>query len=294
MPLIAHIRMPEGGVLRCRMPEGKGAEGLALGDFCLCELDCGQDIGRIVKVEELSPDAAEPAFIVLRKRTAEDEEKARANADLALKAQQSFQLSLRYEKTPVKVLHSRFSLDRARLFLRYSAAVAVDLRRFISQIQRDYKTQVDLWQVGVRDEAALAGCTGICGRVACCCAWQRQCPNLNTRMAREQDVTLNPITANGRCGRLKCCFAFEHEQYREAGQNLPGVGSIVRCTQEQKDVSGTVVARDMMRGRLIVRTREGQMLKLLKDKVTLVHAARPDDHAKGESHEDSVGEWAEP
>ena len=292
MQMVAHIQMPEGGVFHCRMPEG---EALQLGDRCVVELDYGQDVGGLVKVEEPQAAAAAPGFSVLRKQTAEDAAQAEANEALAQKARQSFQLSVRYEKTPVKVLHTRFSFDRERLFVRYSAAVAVDLRRFVSQIQRDYKTQIDLWQVGVRDEAAFVGCVGICGREACCCAWQSQPPLVNTRMAKVQDVPLNPVTANGRCGRLKCCLAYEAEQYRQEGQNLPEAGSTVRCLMpDTQSVCGVVVERNVMCGRLTVRTREGQTLKLLKDDVELIHAARPDDQTKGDTHEDSVGEWSEP
>jgi len=293
MLYVAHIQMPEGGVLHCLMPED-GPE-LQLGDPCLIELDYGQDNGSLVKVVELQPAAAPPGFRVLRKQTADDEVQVEANVALALKARQAFQLSVRYEKTPVKVLHTRFSFGRERLFIRYSAALAVDLRRFVSQIQRDYKTLVDLWQVSARDEAALVGCVGICGRAACCCAWAHQPLPVNTRMAKVQDVPLNPATVNGRCGRLKCCLAYEAEQYRQEGQNLPEVGSTVRCLMpDTQNVSGVVVERNVMCGKLTIRTRPGQTLKLLKDDVELIHAARPDDQTKGDSHEDSVGEWSEP
>ncbi|MCL2104794.1 MAG: hypothetical protein FWH21_07045 [Kiritimatiellaeota bacterium] len=321
MHILAHIQMPEGGVLRCQMPVGQKeirssevqefggsvseAHSLTphplnaltpfqLGDDCLCELDYGQDIGRLVKITEYPPHEGLPAFRVIRKQTAEDKAQLAENAEFAQKAKQSFLLSVRYEKTPVKVLRTRFSFMRERLFIRYSAAVAVDLRRFVSQIQRDYKTQVDLWQVSVRDEAAFVGCVGICGRAACCCAWQRQFPNPSTRMAKVQDIPLNPVTANGRCGKLKCCFAFEHEQYCQAGKDLPGLGSLVRCILETQEESGIVVDRSVMCGKVTVRTRDGRTFKLLKDDVILVRAARPDEPAKGDEHEDSVGEWAEP
>ena len=294
MQRVAQIQMPEGGIVNCRMPEGAGEHDFPLGSFCLCELDYGQDIGRLIKFEELQPNTTAPAFHMIRQQTPNDAAHIEANAELAQKAKQAFQLAVRYEKAHVKVLHIRFSFDHKLLFIRYSAAAAVDLRRFVSQIQRDYKTQVDLWQVGIRDEAALVGCIGVCGRAACCCSWQHRFPNPSTRMAKAQDVPLNPVTANGRCGRLKCCFSFEYEQYSQAGRDLPEVGSTVRCLSDKQGENGIVVNRDVMRGELTVRTREGRILKLMKEDILLVHAARPCDHAKGDSHEDSVGEWSEP
>ncbi|MCL1921296.1 MAG: hypothetical protein FWG50_09515 [Kiritimatiellaeota bacterium] len=293
-PLIAHIQMPEGNVLHCQMPEGADEGAFTLGDCCLCEPDYGQDAGRLVKVEPLQPHAGVPSFRVLRKLAPEDAAAIEANAELAQKAKQAFVLSVRYEKTPVKVLHTRFSFGRERLFIRYSAAVAVDLRRFVSQIQRDYKTQVDLWQVSVRHEASLVGCIGVCGREACCCAWQRQFPNVGTRMAKAQDVALNPVTANGRCGRIKCCFAFEFEQYCKMGQDLPEAGSTVRCLSEGEDGTGVVIERNVMCGRMTVRTQGGRILKVLNDKVAVIHAARPVNQTREDNHEDSIGEWSEP
>jgi len=302
MQFLAHIQMPEGGTLRCLMEcSGEPVARLAqhssaatLGTDYLCELDYGQDVGQLVKTEEAPPNEALPSFRVIRTLTAEDEAQLQSNAELAQKARQSFTLSVRYEKTPVKVLSVRFSFARERLFIRYSAAVAVDLRRFINQLQRDFKTVVDLWQVGARDEAARVGCVGICGRAACCCAWQRQFPNPGTRMAKAQSVPLNPVNANGRCGRLKCCLAFEYDQYSDAGQGVPEQGSMVRCLLEKQDETGIVVDRNVMGGKVTVRTRDGRTLKLVKEDVILVRPARPDDLTKGDGNEDSVGEWSEP
>jgi cell fate regulator YaaT (PSP1 superfamily) len=232
---------------------------------------------------------------VLRKQTAEDDALVETNKEMAEKARQAFQISVVHEKTHVKVMHVRFSFMRERLFIRYGASAVVDLRRFINQIQRDFKTVVDLWQVGVRDECAFMGCLGHCGRAACCCTWQRQFQNLSTHMAKLQDVPLNPITANGHCGRLKCCLAFECEQYREAGVGLLESGSLVRCVNETQDAEGMVVGRDVMRGRLTVRTRDGRFLTLAKDNVRLTRESRPEPSLKGEdTNEDSVGEWTEP
>lgn len=292
MGRVAHIQMPEGGLLQCLMPEQGG--GLLLGDPCLCELDYGQDVGRLVRIGEAPADDAGITFRALRKLSADDAAVVEANAALAQKARHVFQLSVRYEKAAVKVLHARFSFNRERLFIRYSAAAAVDLRRFLSQIQRDYKTQVNLWQVNPREAVMFVGCMGVCGREACCCSWQRCCPNPSTRMAKAQDLPLNPATANGRCGWLKCCLAFEYEQYRQEGQDLPSPGHVVRCLLETREADVTVIDRDVLRGRLTVRTREGRTHKLLKEDVLMVRKAAPDNHPKGDANEDSVGEWAEP
>jgi len=293
MQQIIHIQMPEGGVIQCLPPETQ--ELSQAGESWVCALDYGKDVGRIVKFTELSEQGELPSFRLLRKQTDEDAQRQKENEALATKAQHAFQLSVLHEKAHVKVLHVRFSFMRERLFIRYGASAVVDLRRFINQLQRDYKTVVDLWQVGVRDECAFMGCMGHCGRVACCCSWQRGFKELSTRMARAQDIPLNPVTANGHCGCLKCCLAFEFENYQEAGLGLPEQGSVVQCVHEEQDVEGIVVGRDILRKKLTVRTREGRFLSVASADLRLLRPARPTIPSKGEeTHESIVSEWSEP
>ena len=293
MQTVARIRMPENGVFLCRV-----ANALALmpGEACMVELDYGIDTGVVLELFGLDENATGgekmPAFRVVRKVVPEDQKRTGENQTISEKARKAFALSTSHEKGHVKILHARFSYGGDRLFIRYSAQIPVDLRRFIGQLQRDFKTHVDLWQVGVRDEAALIGCLGPCGRAVCCCTWQRQMVPVNVRMAKTQEMSLNPVSINGSCGRLKCCLRFEYDQYREAGVNLPESGSIVTCA-EYEDVEGLVVGRDVMRGRLTVRTRDGRFLTVASDAFTVVRAMRAEETGREDNHDDSGVEWSE-
>jgi len=294
MVAVARVRMPENGVFQCRVPP---ALTLLPGDRCLVELDYGLDIGTVLYLYGVSEGAGEedrtPAYRVVRKCTEKEQAREAEQAVRAEKAKQAFMLSARHEKGHVKVLHARFSYDGDRFFVRYTAQMPVDLRRFVGQVQRDFKTQVDLWQVGVRDEAALIGCLGTCGRAVCCNTWQRQFQSVNVRMAKTQEMSLNPGSINGTCGRLKCCLRFEYEQYRVASESLPDHGSLVRC-EEHEETEGVVIGRDVMRGRITVRTTDGRYLTVAADRVTVKdRAARDDERVEEEDeHEDSAGEWA--
>ena len=294
MVTAAHIRMPENGVFSCRVPPPLT---LDPGDRCVADLEYGQDIGVVLDIYGVSEDGANgekaPSYCVVRKATQEDDALMSERGTLAEKARKAFALSTEREKGHVKILHVRFSFGGDKLFIRYSAQMPVDLRRFTRQLQRDFRTHVDLWQVGVRDEAALVGCLGICGRAACCCTWQCQSQPVNVRMAKAQEMSSSPAALNGTCGRLKCCLRFEYEQYREAGERLPEHGSLVRC-REHGDAEGMIVGRDIMRGRLTVRMGDGRWLTVDAATVAVVRAAaRTDDkREKGEAHEDSSGEWA--
>ncbi len=294
MQTVARIRMQENGVFQCRVPASLA---LMPRDVCVVELDYGLDTGVLLELygmhDNPSGDERLPAFRLLRKLSGEDEKLVAENQALAEKASRAFQLSVSHEKGHVRVLHARFSYGRDRLFIRYAALMPVDLRRFIGQVQRDFKTHVDLWQVGVRDEAALVGCLGSCGRAVCCCTWQRQFQTVNVRMAKAQEMPLNPLTINGSCGRLKCCLRFEYEQYRVAGQGLPETGSLVRCEAEAES-EALVVGRDVLRGRVTVRTKDGRFLTVGAADLTVVRAARKETNNGEGNHEDSVGEWTEP
>ena len=293
MQTVARIRMPENGVFVCRVAP---ALSLMPGDTCQVELDYGLDVGVVLELfginENPTDNEKTPAFRVVRKQAAEDEKRIAENAAIAEKAKHAFALSVSREKGNVKLLHTRFSYVRDRLFIRYVAQMPVDLRRFIGQLQRDFKTHVDLWQVGVRDEAAMIGCLGPCGRSVCCCSWQKQFQPVNVRMAKAQEMSLNPVSINGSCGRLKCCLKFEYEQYRDAGESLPLSGSVVSCA-EYENVEGLVVGRDVMRGRLTVRTRDGRFLTVAAESITVIQAARADDAGKEGHHEDLGSEWSE-
>jgi len=293
MLTVARIRMPEKGVFVCRV-----APSLPLlpGDACMVELDYGMDTGVALDLFGINENAGceekVPAFRVARKQVADDTKRILENEELGEKARQAFLLSVSHEKGHVKLLHTRFSYGRDKFFIRYSAQMPVDLRRFVGQLQRDFKTHVDLWQVGVRDEAALIGCLGPCGRAVCCCSWQHQFLPVNVRMAKSQEMSLNPVSINGSCGRLKCCLRFEYDQYRVAGEHLPEHGSVVVC-REYENVEGLVIGRDVMRGRLTVRTRDGRFLTVSSEAITVVRAVKCDESDRDVPYEHISGEWPE-
>lgn len=301
MLTLARIRLPENSVYQCRVP---ASVTVVPGEICLAELEYGLDYGTVLDLTghtELGEgEGRGPAFRIVRKQGAEDVSRLNENAQLAEKATQAFQLSVSREKGHVKLLHTRFSYGRDRFFIRYTAQIPVDLRRFVGQIQRDFKTHVDLWQVGIRDETALLGCLGSCGRAACCCTWQKQFEPVNVLMAKSQEMSLNPVTLNGTCGRLKCCLRFEYEQYCEYGECLPPLRSVVTFpaadeTRTDVEEEGQVIGRDILRGRLTVRTRDGRHMTVSAKAVT---GKRNREREYGTGKEDdndanSRGEWTE-
>jgi cell fate regulator YaaT (PSP1 superfamily) len=130
--------------------------------------------------------------------------------------------------------------------------------------------------------------------VLCCCSWQKEFRTVNVRMAKVQELSLNPVAINGACGRLKCCLRFEYSQYCDASANQPAFGTAVTWPEGQ----GTVTGRDVLNGILVIRTTEGQYVRLPVAAVTAMppsaHAApAPSADNKGANDEDQGSERAE-
>lgn len=198
-----------------------------------------------------------------------------------------------------KALEAHYSLDRDRLAVLFGCEEEFDLRRLFTLIPVDIKARIEFRQVGARDECAILGGIGPCGRVFCCCSWQKFFNPINIRMAKAQEMPLTPAAINGGCERLKCCLRFEYEQYCDAAKGLPFYGTMV----EGDEVRGVVVGRDVLRGILTIRTDDGRYLRLpfAELRVARPESPRPpgvmvndgnqqDGKGEGEEHDDSDSE----
>ena len=264
------------------------------GEKCVVETDYGLDAGTCHGPAEPPPAAGTNAHVprAVRVLTPADQVRLRENADLAEQAIRQFAELLAQAGTPVKPLLAHYTLDRARLLLVYGAPEQADCRRIVGKLQWDLNTRVEVRHVGVRDEAAVACGIGPCGSPLCCASWLRSFRAVNVRMARAQEVALNPVVLNGCCGRLKCCLRYEYDTYQEAGAGLPENGTAV-CGAE---CEGVVVGRNVLRRRLTVRTREHGLRHVSADEVAVAIPPRPAPAEDGKEARDdhTAGEWTEP
>jgi len=199
---------------------------------------------------------------------AQDLEQITQNENLAADALATFTRLLAEEKIYIKPLMAHFTLTRERLLIVFGAPEHVDCRKIVGKMQRDIKARIEVRHVGVRDEAAVVGGIGPCGRALCCATWLRKFQPVNVRMARMQDVALNPAALNGCCARLKCCLHFEYDTYVEASAGMPDVGAAVKW----KDDEGVVVNRNVLRRHILVRTREHGFQNVPVDEITVLTA----------------------
>ncbi|MFC1998211.1 stage 0 sporulation family protein [Chloroflexota bacterium] len=139
---------------------------------------------------------------------------------------------------PMKLLEADWSLDGSCLSFLFSAEERVDFRELVKGLTRAFRTRVELRQVGARDEAKIVGGYGKCGRPLCCATYLTTFESVSMKMAKEQDLPLNPSKISGVCGRLLCCLGYECSQYKEMKAKLPHVGSIVVTKEGEARVKG--------------------------------------------------------
>ena len=291
MPEFARIIFFTRACAVCALPEA--APALTRGDKCVVEMDYGMDVGTHMGAVEQGPEAAEDggrrAPRILRKASEQDLARVAENEDLAAKALLRF-VELNGEAGVfIKPLTAHYTLGRERLLIVFGAPDFIDCRRVVGKMQWDLKTRIEVRHVGVRDEAAVTGGIGPCGRSLCCASWLRNMPSVNVRMIRAQEISLNPATINGCCGRLKCCLRYEYDTYLEAARDLPADGTVVRWPENE----GVVVGRDVLQRKLLVRTRAEGLRHVAANEVTVVTKTEPPVAAKEETNEDPTGEWAE-
>ena len=153
-------------------------------------------------------------------------------------------------KLQMKLVDAEYTLDRSKLVFYFTADNRVDFRELVKDLASQFHTRIELRQIGVRDEAKMLGGLGICGRPFCCAQFLDDFMPVSIKMAKEQNLSLNPTKISGACGRLMCCLAYEQKSYEYLNSITPQVGSIVRTP----DGEGTVIETNVVAGTLKVRS----------------------------------------
>ena len=161
-------------------------------------------------------------------------------------------------KLDMKLVDAEHSFDRSKFIFYFTAEGRVDFRELVKDLARVFRARIELRQIGVRDEAKIFGGYGPCGRVLCCASFLTDFDPVGIRMAKEQNLSLNPQKISGACGRLMCCLNYEYKHYREAKQCLPKVGSRIETDQGP----GKITEINVIRNRVTVSLDEGGKAEL--------------------------------
>jgi cell fate regulator YaaT (PSP1 superfamily) len=177
----------------------------------------------------------------------------------------------------MKVTEAEWQFDRNKLIIYFTAEKRVDFRQLVRDLARTFRARIELKQIGVRDEAALLGGVGRCGRELCCSTWLPELKPVSLQLAKDQRLSLNPAQISGCCGRLMCCLMYEHRTYVEARRRFPREGRTIRTERGEEKV----VAVDIWRDLVTLRDAEGERrtvaLQTLKQEVGPPADRRPDE-----------------
>lgn len=154
----------------------------------------------------------------------------------------------------MKVTEAEWQFDRNKLIIYFTADKRVDFRELVRDLARTFRTRIELKQIGVRDEAALLGGVGRCGRELCCSTWLPELKPVSLQLAKDQRLSLNPAQISGCCGRLMCCLMYEHRTYVEARRRFPREGRKIRTAHGEE----RVIAVDIWADTVSLRDAEGE------------------------------------
>lgn len=145
---------------------------------------------------------------------------------------------IRDHQLKMKLVDVEFTFDRNKIIFYFTAEGRVDFRELVKDLASVFRTRIELRQIGVRDEAKMLGGIGPCGRVLCCSTWLGDFEPVSIKMAKDQNLSLNPTKISGLCGRLMCCLKYEHDNYESLREELPAIGKVVITSYGEGKVTG--------------------------------------------------------
>lgn len=216
------------------------------GDHVIVETARGVEFGRVVsgpkEVEE--EEVVQPLKSVIRIATEQDEKTEEKNRE---KEKEAFKICLekiRKHGLEMKLIDAEYTFDNNKVLFYFTADGRIDFRELVKDLAAVFRTRIELRQIGVRDETKIRGGIGICGRPLCCHTYLSEFAAVSIKMAKEQNLSLNPTKISGVCGRLMCCLTNEEETYEELNSQLPSVGDSVTTSD---GLTGTVQSLSVLR-----------------------------------------------
>lgn len=188
--------------------------GVKLGELVVVEADKGEDIARVaVPTRNIKTEDGAAMKKIIRKATPEDLERNKKNREEEPKAFETCKKLVIDSGIDMKLLAAEYSLDKTKLTFYFTSDGRVDFRQLVRDLARLFRTRIEMRQIGVRDATKMIGGFGLCGREFCCSCFLRRFDNISIKMAKNQNLILNPNKISGVCGRLMCCLMFEKDQY---------------------------------------------------------------------------------
>lgn len=209
----------------------------------------GEEWGEVVfpKKEVEESEVTEPLKKVIRRTTAKDEKTRKEYKAKEPEALKICEEKIKKHGLPMKLVNVEYKYDGSKLLFYFTADGRIDFRELVKDLASVFRTRIELRQIGVRDEVRMLDGNGICGRRLCCCSFLGNFETVSIKMAKEQNISLNPSKISGNCGRLMCCLKYEQCVYEDKLKNLPKIGAIVKTEEGTGEVSSVETLKEVLR-----------------------------------------------
>jgi cell fate regulator YaaT (PSP1 superfamily) len=255
MDVIVQVRLRDMGPVHCYCAHDMQ---LKNGDVVIVEVERGMDYGVCVTDPVLidAPDEATKKIVRLvndADRKQIDENRKRAK-EVSLTCAQK----VHEHKLDMKLVGAELAFDRSKILFYFTSEGRVDFRELVKDLAKVFRARIELRQIGVRDEARMLGGFGPCGRELCCCRFLKDFEPVTIKMAKDQNLSLNPPKISGLCGRLMCCLGYEHQFYKEASRGLPRENEKI----ETPEGRGKVINVNVFRRQVTVILEDGKFIEM--------------------------------
>jgi len=232
-----------------------------VGDYVIVEAERGKEYGQVISEPELvsQEDIEAPLRKVVRVATRDDSKQIQENKKKTKEALETCTKKIAEHKLDMKLVNAEFSFDRSKFIFYFTAEGRVDFRELVKDLAREFHARIELRQIGVRDEAKIFGGYGPCGRVLCCKSFLKDFEPVTVRMAKDQNLPLNPSKISGVCGRLMCCLGYEYKVYKQLLHGLPKQGETINT----KEGKGKVLSVDPLKRTIVAEVGdEGRRIEI--------------------------------
>ena len=252
MANIIGVRFKKTGKIYFFDPDGTQIQ---KGKHVIVETSMGKEYGEVVIPNRQLPQEkiVAPLKKIIRVATYKDDKQNKENKEKEKEALEICKKKIKEHGLDMELLDVEYKFDRSKLLFFFKADDRIDFRDLVKDLAAIFKTRIELRQIGVRDEIRRLGGNGVCGRELCCCSFLGDFGTVSMKMAKEQNVSLNPAKITGNCGRLMCCLQYEQNVYEEKIKKLPGVGAIVKT----EDGEGEVCGIEILKERVKVKFKDG-------------------------------------
>ncbi len=233
MKIVTGVRFKRPGKIYYFDPEELKLEN---GMDVIVDTAMGEEYGEVViaKKEVEDKDVTEPLKKVIRIATEKDKKMRSDYKSKESEALKTCEEKVKKHGLPMKLIDAEYKYDGSKVIFYFTADGRIDFRELVKDLASIFRTRIELRQIGVRDEVKRCGGNGICGRELCCCSFLGNFETVSIKMAKEQNISLNPSKISGNCGRLMCCLKYEQDVYEEKLKRLPRIGAIVKTRRRYR------------------------------------------------------------